>query len=104
MPGQKNMPGITAIRHPLRDIDSRSRKVCSVVHVGNSVNWATVYSHSHLNMRMIFQDPANLEGTLHRFFRAAIEKQRHPVSHRHPTEFTACFGSAKTFRVSHDLI
>jgi hypothetical protein len=26
--GQKNMPGVAAIQHPLRDIDSRSRYVC----------------------------------------------------------------------------
>jgi hypothetical protein len=37
VPGQKNMPGIAAIQHPLRDIYSRSCKVCFVVDIGDSL-------------------------------------------------------------------
>jgi hypothetical protein len=32
------------------------------------------------------------------------EKERHPVSGRHPDQFTFCFGGPKTFGVSHDLV
>jgi hypothetical protein len=32
------------------------------------------------------------------------EKERHPVSGRHPDQFTFCFGGPKTFRASYDLI
>ena len=39
VPGQKNVPGIGAIEHPLRDIYSRSCKVCFVVNIGDSVDW-----------------------------------------------------------------
>jgi len=104
VPGQKNMPDIAAIQHPLRDIYSRSCKVCFVVHIGNSVDWATVNSHPHLNTRMILQGPANLESTSHRFLRAMEEKERHPVSRRHSLEFAACFRCSKTFGVSHESI
>src|SRR5438034_3500750 len=83
MTGHKNMPGIAAIEHPLGDIYSRSCKVCFIVYIGNSVNWATVNSHPYLNVRMILQGPANLESTSHRFFRAAKKEERHPVSRRH---------------------
>jgi hypothetical protein len=104
MPRQKNMPGIAAIEHPLRDIDSRSYKVRFVVNIGDSVDRATVDPHPHLNVRMILQGPANLESTSHRFFRAVEEKERHPVSRRHSDKFTGCFRRSKTFGVSHDLI
>jgi hypothetical protein len=34
-----------------------------------------------------------------------VEKQeRHPVSGRHPDQFTFCFGGPKTFGASYDLI
>jgi hypothetical protein len=98
------MPGIAAIQHPLRDIDSRSYKVRFVVNIGDSVDRATVNSHPHLNMRVILQGPANLESTSHRFFRAVEEKERHSVSRRHSDEFAGCFRRSKTFGVSHDLI
>ena len=102
--GQENMPGIAAIEHPLGDIYSRSCKVCFIVYIGNSVNWATVNSHPYLNVRMILQGPANLESTSRRFFRTVEEKERHPVSRRHSIEFAACFRRPKAFRSAHDLL
>ena len=53
---------------------------------------------------MLLQDPANIESTSYRFFRAAKEKQRHPVSRRHSTKFAACFRNAKTFSAANDLV
>src|SRR4029453_5263505 len=35
MPGQKNMPCIATIQHPLGDVDPSSSKVCLVVHIGD---------------------------------------------------------------------
>ncbi len=104
MPRQKNMPGIAAIQHPLRDIDSRSCKVRLVVHIGDPIDWATVNSHPHLNTRMILQGPADLERTSHRFFRTAEKKERHPISSRYSIEFACCFCRTKRFGVSDDLI
>jgi hypothetical protein len=102
--GQKNMPGIAAIQNPLRDIYSRSCKVRFVVHIGDSVDWAAVNSHPHLNVWMISQGPANLESTPHWLFRAMEEKERHPVAGWHSDEFAACFRRSKTFGISDDLI
>ena len=101
---QENMPGIAAIQHTLGDIYSRSCKVRFVVHIGDSVDRATVNPHPHLNMGMILQDPANIESTSYRFFRAMEEKERHPVSRRHSTKFAACFRNAKTFGAANDLV
>ena len=63
MPGQKNVPSIAAIHYPLSNIDSRSCKVCFVVYIPDPIDRATVNSHPHLNMRMLLQDPADLERT-----------------------------------------
>ena len=104
VPGQKNMPGIAAIQHPLRHIDSSPSKVCFVVHIGDPIDRATVNAHPHLNMLMILQGPANLESTSHRFFRAMEEQERHPVAGWHSDEFAACFRRPETFGVSDDLI
>ena len=72
--GQKNMPGIATIQHPLRDIDSCAGYIRFVVNIGDSIDRATVNSHSHLDVRMILQRFANLECTSHRFFWTAKEK------------------------------
>jgi hypothetical protein len=104
VPGQKNMPAIAAIHDALRYVDPCSRNVRLVINIGDSVDWATVNSHPHLNMRMILQAPANLERTSHRLFRTVEEKERHSVSHRHSIEFAPCFCRPKTFGASHDSI
>ena len=102
--GQKNMPCIATIQHPLRDIDSRSCKVRFVVNIGDPIDRAAVNSHPHLNMRMPLQRSANLESTSHRFFRTVEEKERHPVAGWHSIEFAACFRRSKGFRSAHDLL
>src|SRR5207249_12184091 len=101
---QENVSGITAIKHSLGDIDSRSCKVRFMINVGDSIDRATVNSQSQLNPRMILQRSANLERTPHRFFRAMKKKQRHPISHRHSIELAACFRRSKTLAAAHDLI
>ena len=55
-------------------------------------------------MRMLLQRFADLERTSHRLFRTVEEKERHPVSGRHPNQFTFCFGGPKTFGASYDLV
>jgi hypothetical protein len=104
MRGQKDMPSIATIQHPLGDVDPSSSKVCLVVDIGYAVNRAAVNPHPQLNMRMISQSSVNLERASRRVFRAAKEKERHSVSRRHTTEFAACFRCPEAFGVSNDLI
>ncbi len=78
MPRRKNMPGIAAIQHPLRDVDSRSCYVCFLVHIGHSIDRAAVNSHPHLDVRMLLQRLANLERTSHRLFRAVKKRSAIP--------------------------
>src|SRR5205823_13240800 len=86
MPRQENVSGITAIKHSLRDIDSRSYKVRFIINVGDSIDRATVNSHSQPNMRMVSQGSAYFQRASHRLLRTAEKKECHPVSHRHSIE------------------
>src|SRR4029453_4919473 len=104
VPGQKNMPGIAAIQHPLRDIYSRSCKVRFVVNIGDLIDRANMNSHPHLNTRTILQGFANFECTSHWFLRATEEKERHPIASGQPDEFTARLGRPETFGIPHDPI
>jgi len=104
MPGQKNMPGIAAIHDALRHVEPRSGDVRLVVNIGDLIHRAAVHSHPQLNMRIPLQRSADLERTSHRLFRTVEEKERHPVSGRHPDQFTFCFGGLKTFAASDDLV
>lgn len=101
---QKNVSGVTAVQHSLRNIDSRTRYIRFLVNIDDSVDRTTVNSHPQLDARMILQLFANLERTLGRFFRTVEENQRNPITGRHPDKFTFCFGGPKTFGVSHDLV
>src|SRR5438874_13782830 len=98
---QENVSGITAIKHSLRDIDSRSCKVRFIINVDDSIDRATVNPHSQPNTRMILQRSANLELASHSLLRIAGKKECHPVSRRHSIELAACFGLSISFDAAH---
>ena len=50
---QKNMLGIAAIQHSLRNIDSRTCYVRFLINIGDSIDRTTVHSHPHPDIRMI---------------------------------------------------
>jgi hypothetical protein len=101
---QKNVSGITAIQHSLRNIDPRTRYVRFLVNVGDSVDRTAVNSHPEPDARNILQCSANLERTPDWFFRTMEENQRYPIAGRHSDEFVPCFCSAETFATPHDLL
>src|SRR6266516_1434260 len=104
MRGQKNMSGIAAIKHSLRDVDSRPCKVRFVVNVPDSIDRAAMNAHPDLNVRTLFQGSADLKRTSHRLLWTAEKKERHPISHWHSIELAACFRRPKTFGASHNVI
>src|SRR5882672_11708202 len=98
------LPGIAAIQHALRDIDSSSRDVRFVVNVRNAIDRAAVNAHPQLNVRMISQCLTNLQSASHWLFRVAKKKERHPVACWHSDEFTFGLRRPKTFCGANDLI
>src|SRR6266566_4383991 len=101
---QENVSGIAAIKHSLRDIDSRSCKVRFIINVDDSIDRATVNPHSQPNTRMISQGSAYFQRASHRLLRTAEKKECHPVSRRHADEFAGCCCRPETFGASDDLI
>jgi hypothetical protein len=101
---QKNVSGVTAIQHSLRNIDPRTSYVRFLVNIRHSVDRTAVNSHPQLHARMILQSSANLERTPGRLFRTVEENERHPIAGRYSNEFTPCFRSAETFATPHDLL
>ena len=43
---QKNVSGVTAVQHSLRNIDSRSGDVCPVVDIGHLIDGTAVNTHA----------------------------------------------------------
>ena len=79
MLGKQNVAGVTAIHHPLRQVDSSARKVGAFVYIDNPANWAAVDSHPKLQTGMFLKRPADLHRALRRRFRTSVKDQRHPV-------------------------
>src|SRR6266480_4378585 len=51
---EKNVPRIAAIHHPLRDVNSSSSNIGSIVNVSNLVDRATVNANPQLQLPMFF--------------------------------------------------
>ena len=98
------MSGIAAIEHSLGDIDSRACQCRLVVNVLDSIDRTAVNPHPDLNVRMILQGFADLNGTPHWLFWVMKKKERHPVSRWHSDEFARCFCCPKRLAAAHDLI
>ena len=84
---KKNVPGIAAIHHPLRDIDSSAGNVGLIVHIGDAIDRPAVNSHAQLNLRMTFQRITDLERTFYRRFRIGEKSEHHPITSRQTNQF-----------------
>ena len=104
MRGEKNMPGIAAIHHSLRHVDSGTGYIHFLINIRDSVDRAAVNSHPQLDTRMILQRSADLERTPGRFFRTVEENERHPIAGWHSDEFASSFRSAESFSTSYELL
>src|SRR5438477_12708163 len=68
VPREKNMSGISAIHHSLRDVDARTRDVRLFVQVGNFIYRATVDTHSHFDFGVTLHCFGDLNRAPHRRF------------------------------------
>ena len=80
--GEKNVPGIAAIHHPLRDVDARARDVGLFVEVGNFVDRAAMNSHADAKLGMTLQCLADFQRAQNRRFRTVAKNQRATVARR----------------------
>ena len=70
MLGKQNVADVTAIHHPLRQVDSDARQVGPFVYVGNFANWTAVDSHPNWKTGMFRS--ARLISSAHRAGSSAL--------------------------------
>ncbi len=102
--GKENVTGITAIHHPLRDVDAGAGDVLALVHIGHVMDRAAVNSHAHGQTRLCTQPLTDLERALHRIFDGAGEDQRHAVTCRKKDELARRLRCAHRVRLMHNLV
>src|SRR5438034_8669310 len=76
----KNVPGVPAIHHSLRHVETRSSEIRTTGHVDHAANRPAVDSHAELQARALFERATDLNRALRRCFWAGIKDQRHSVA------------------------
>src|SRR5438552_6148766 len=104
MLGKKNVPGVPAGHNALRDIDSGSGKIRTIIHVDHAAHWSAVDSHPKLQARMFPESAADLHCALRRSFRTGVKNQSHPVAGRDFKQTAGGFGSLKLLRGANNLV
>ncbi len=79
---KKNVTGIAAIHHPLRQVDPRAGDVAAPAHIGHFTHRPAVHPHPHRNLRVRLERLRDLERALRRFLRTVPKDQRHSISGR----------------------
>src|SRR6266404_2007629 len=98
------MTGVTAIHHPLRDIDASPSKVRPVVYVRNLVDWSAVNAHANGDIWMVSQRVAYFEGAPSRLLRALEKQKRHAISSRQTNQFLLFFSFTEATGTTNDSI
>src|SRR4029078_5299434 len=80
VPGKQNVLGITAIHHPLGNVDAGASDVGTPTHIHYSTHRAAVHARAQVELRMLPGRATDLQGALHRRFRAVVKHQRHSVA------------------------
>jgi hypothetical protein len=101
---QKNVPGIAAIHYALRQVDSRSGNIRSIVYIQNFVDRPAMNSHAQPNFWMTSQGLANFQRGPHGRFRGIKKDKGHSVPDRYPNQFPGCIRNAELFSAANNLI
>ena len=101
---KKDVPGIAAIHHSLRDVNAGAGNVLALVHVGHMMHRTAVNAHPHGQTWLCTQPLTDLERALHRIFDGAREDQRHAVTRRKKDELARRLRCAHRVRLMHNLV
>src|SRR5205814_5909640 len=74
--GQKNVTGVAAVHHPLRQVEAGTGKVGLTVHIDHATDRAAMHSHSKLSA--FFESATNFERAFHWLFRALVKTNAIP--------------------------
>ncbi len=102
--GEKNVSGIRAIHHTLRDVDSRSGDVRAIIQILDFIDRSTVNAHPDAQFRMALQSLADFQSAQGRGFRSVAKNQCAAIPGRQAQEFAFRFGEANLLRSTHDFL
>ena len=102
--GKQNMPGIPTAHHALRDIDTCTGEIGSVIYVRNLVHRPAMNPHPHADVRIIFQGFGYFHGALDRSLQAVGENQRHPIARWQSNQLARRFRRPKLIGASNNLV
>ena len=88
--GEKNVPRVTAIHHPLRHVDAGPGDVGPPAHVGHLTHRSAVNAHPHRKFRVFSERFGDLQRAMRWLFRAMAKDQRHAIAGRQPNELFVC--------------
>ena len=103
MPGEKNVTGVTAIHHPLRDVDARAGNIGMFVQITDFIDRAAVNAHADAQFRMALQRLADFQSAQRRRLRSVAKNQRAAVPGRQAQEFAFRFSAAELLCSTHDF-
>ena len=101
--GEKNVPGVTAIHHPLGQVKTGAGKIRTIIHVDHTTDWPAVNSHAQLKARMLLERAADLHRALCGRFRTCVKHQSHPIAGRNLKQAVRSFGALQLFRGANNL-
>src|SRR6478672_2041736 len=78
--GEENVTGVSALHHPVRDVQSGAGEIGAIGYIDDATGRPAVDAHTDLQRRMIFERATNLYGAANRRFRTGVENQRHAVA------------------------
>ena len=102
--GEKNVPGVTAIHHPLGQIKTGAGKIRTIIHVDHTADWPAVNSHAQLKARVVLECTADLHRASRRRFRTGVKDQRHTIAGRDFKQTARGFGSLKLLGRANNLV
>ena len=95
---------ITAIHHPLGNVDSGAGNVRPTAHIHDPADRAAVHSHAQLEFRMLLYRAADLQGTFHRRFRCAVKHQSHSIAGRNRNQPMIRVGFTELLSATNKLV
>ena len=102
--GKKDVTGIAAIHHPLRNVDPGAGNVLALVHIDHVMHRPAVNTHSHRQTWFGAQRLTDLQSTFYRVLNRTSEDQGHAVTGGKNNELAGRFCLPRRLSVAHNLI
>ena len=101
---KENMAGLTAIHHPLCEVNAGASNIDLVVDIHHPADGPTMNSHANGEPGMLLERARDCQGALHRRLHAGGKDEGHSVAGWQAGQLAAGFGSTKLSGVANESI